>query len=103
MASKPVRGSSVLYSVTVTDYDASGSGPAYQLGVKYLDGKLPNVFVYDFNTSQQVNLDSAPTFEASSISAVFPLGQIPGIGSAGMWKAALSLDGQDVSQCDPAL
>lgn len=102
-ASEPVKGSSVLYSATVTDYDASGSGPAYQLGVKYVDGKLSNVFVYDFNTAQQVNLDSDPSVEGSSISAVFPLGQIPGIGSTAIWKAALSLDGQDVSQCEPAL
>lgn len=88
----------VLYSSTV--YDDAGEHGA-QLGMKYQDGDLTGYFAFDYDTSQQTNLDGEPDHGPAQITGKFPLDELGEVGEIGVasWSATLSVDGNDVARC----
>lgn len=99
--SSQITGSAILYSAFVTNYDDEGNGPSYQVGIKFVDGLLASYFVADMANGQNSLLTSSVIDDTNSITGTFPRELLPGIDETAEWTAHLSVDGIDVSECDP--
>lgn len=79
---------------------ASSSGDkAGQLGVKFLDGQQIAHFVFDSGTAQQTNLEDQATVAGKTITARFPYAVVDSYGPGWTWRAATSVNGDDVDAC----
>lgn len=83
----PLNGT-VLYSVMVD---------GYQLGLSSIDG-TQSVFVFDFDSSSQVNLSSSLTYVDGQVSFRVPSAEVPGLTMPFDWTGTLSINGTDVAQ-----
>lgn len=92
------KSGTALYVATVWD-EAGEVGR--QLGAKYLDGKQIAYFVFDFDTSEQTNLDGSPEVSGKTIDGTFPASALGDLdpGDVASWSAAFNVNGDDVGTC----
>ncbi len=93
----PTAGTALL-SLTVESQDGIH---VRQLGVKWINGS-PQVFVFDFATSQQSNLAMTAQKEDTSVRVLFPVSAIAGLGESFEWYADSNVDGKDVDRAPNA-
>ena len=88
----------VGYFATVTDAGADGDGPAYIVGVEFLDGEPPSYFV-DGSEAGTTELPLSQETPSTSFTAYDPLSTMPGIQDTFHANATFALDGPDISYC----
>jgi hypothetical protein len=95
----PTSGTWLLSTTVVGGED----GPIHQFGVKFLDGKLIAVFVFDHVAGSQFNFGQVtPQRVGDTWTVIFPTADL-GVAASGRWSATLNLDGDDTEVAEGAL
>lgn len=82
-------GETVLYVVTADER---------QMGLKSIGSEIVR-FVFDFNSAEQTNLDSAYSIGSERATLTVPASAIPGLPDEFDFTAALNVNGSDIAQC----